>query len=99
MPSPLRIVKNILIYSALATCGFWWSGPHKHPGPHTGQYPDPYHIEWSEHDVAGFHLLSPCLDTRGKHLEWVLPDGAMLEIPHEVEGPGVDAPDSIRTKS
>jgi len=89
----------VLVAVALATCGFWWSHDHKHPGPNTAPMPGPYHVEWTEHDVAGFHLLSPVYDSRGKHLEWVLPDGAMLEIPREVEGPGVDAPDSVRTKS
>jgi hypothetical protein len=83
----------------LALAGFWWSQPHKHEGPHTAPFPGPYHLEWELHDVAGFHLLSPVVDSLGQHLSWTLPEGAILSIPHEVEGPNPDAPDSVRSKS
>jgi hypothetical protein len=85
-----------LTWLVIFSCGFWWSQPHKHEGPHVAPMPDPYHIEWTQFPVGGFHLLSPVVDSTGAHLQFILPEGALLLIPHEVEG---SDPDTLRTKS
>jgi hypothetical protein len=95
----LALVIVSLVMLVLGGWAFMWSSPHKHPGPMTTQEPAPYHIEWETQEVGGFHLLSPVIDSTGQHMQYVLPMGTILMIPHEVEGPGSDAPDSIRTRS
>lgn len=89
-----------LLMLLLGCCSFWWSSPHKHQGPMVAPSPPPTHMEMIPHDVGGFHLLSPVLDdSTHRHMEYPLPMGSILLIPHEVEDRGDSPPDSIRMKT